>query len=395
MSAETGLHPLVGHERIREALGRAAQRGTLPATLLLHGPSGVGKQRMALWLGQALMCASPTVIGGCGECTGCRMALRLEHPDLHWTLPLPRPRNASTPEKLSEALEEARLEAVKRARTHPLSFGDAEGDEDRPRGIYMAAVQRLREEARKPPSMAPRRLFLIAEAQFLVPQESSPEAANALLKLLEEPPPHATFVLTSSHAGRLLPTIRSRTVPVHLGPLPRATVEAFLVERLQLSPDAARSASTLAEGSIGRALGFLPPAGGGTAPLERLREEARSLLEAALPGRGDRGMRLAAALGYGSTGARGLIDLLTALEAWLRDLAAAAAGSEESILNQDRAPWLLEIARRTRVHPASLDRARDAVDRTRELAAGNVNPQLLLAGLLREMAQHLQRETSA
>jgi len=389
------LHPVQGHETIRRSLARALLKGTLPGSILLHGPAGVGKQRLALWLGQALVCESPGPEGGCGVCRGCRMALRVEHPDLYWTMPLARPKGSLAPDKLGAALEELRGEALARARQTPLRAVGPDPDEDtRPRGIYVAAVQSLRGEAQRTPTLASQRLYLIAEAQFMVPQESSPEAANALLKLLEEPPPHAVFVLTSSEPGRLLPTIRSRTVPVHVGPLPRAEVESFLVRVAEASPEAASRAAALGEGSIGRALGFLPREGsGGDGALEELRQEARALLAASLaPGRGE---RFGLAMLQSATGARGLLDLLSSLETWLRDLAAAAVGAQGAIINQDGAEWLAGISRTRGIQPEGVERARHAVDRARVMASGNVNPQLLMAGLLRELSDHLVPESRA
>lgn len=387
MSDVHPLHPVAGHGKLQATLARALLRGTLPSTLLFHGPRGVGKQRLALWLGQALLCGSPGPGGGCGGCRPCRLALRLEHPDLHWLFPVPRPKGSPSPEKLAALLEEARGEAIARFRSAPLGPALDPEDEGRPRGIYLSAVQALRGEAYRRPSLGSRRLFLISEAQFLVPQEANPEAANALLKLLEEPPPHVVFVLTSSEVGRVLPTIRSRAVPLHVGPLPVTEVERFLEEVAGAAPGQARAAAILGEGSIGRALGFLPGPQGEAGPLERLREEARDLLEAALSGR--RGPRLALALTRPPTGARRLLDLLSALEGWLRDLAAAAAGAPDRVIHADRAGWLVEVVEARRVHPADLDRAREAVDRIRILAGGNVNPQLLVAGLLKELTEIL------
>ena len=66
-------------------------KGTLPSSLLLHGPRGVGKQRLALWLGQLLLCqANDDAEMPCGRCTACRFALELGHPDLRWFFPRPR-----------------------------------------------------------------------------------------------------------------------------------------------------------------------------------------------------------------------------------------------------------------------------------------------------------------
>ena len=76
------LHPVVGHQEVLRVLAGAHARGSLPATLLLHGPKGVGKQRVALWLAQLLVCEAPTADGPCQVCASCRMALSVEHPDL-------------------------------------------------------------------------------------------------------------------------------------------------------------------------------------------------------------------------------------------------------------------------------------------------------------------------
>ena len=69
MSAPQGLRPIAGHEAIRERLETAARTGRLPQSMLLHGPAGVGKQRLALWLARLLLCERQT---GCGECQSCR-----------------------------------------------------------------------------------------------------------------------------------------------------------------------------------------------------------------------------------------------------------------------------------------------------------------------------------
>src|SRR5262245_59753592 len=74
--------PLYGHAELRERLFPRIVAGTLPRSILLHGPAGVGKQRLALWIGQALLCT--TDAPPCGHCRECRYALELTHPDLTW-----------------------------------------------------------------------------------------------------------------------------------------------------------------------------------------------------------------------------------------------------------------------------------------------------------------------
>ena len=378
------LPTVAGHELARATFAVAHGRDSLPAALLIHGLAGTGKQRMALWLGQLLHCRSPDAQGPCGHCRSCRMALGLQHPDLHWFFPLPRPKRASGAERLVAALEEARAAALAAIRQEPLQPTYS----DEPRGIYLGAVTTIRRMALKRPSLGDRQVFVIGNAEELIPQEASDQAANALLKLLEEPPDGTTFVLTSSEPGRLLPTIRSRTVPFHLGPLARERVEGFLVEVAGAPAADARLAAALSRGSIGRALAFLP-AGGEPGPLERERAHARQLLEAALDG--GIGAAAAAASRMGVAGARGLLGLFAALEDWLRDLAAVATGAPA--LNHDARPFLEQVVAQRGIHPVGVARAVEEVEQAKHLAASNVNPQLLVYGMVRDAAAALETRT--
>jgi DNA polymerase-3 subunit delta' len=378
------LHELVGHEEARRALVRAREAGTLPSALLLHGPRGVGKQRLALWLGQLLVCESPTGSGPCSACRSCRMALRLEHPDLHWIMPLPRPRGVAA-DRLGDALEEARHQRLAELRERPLQA--SVGDPD-PTGIYLAAAQTLRRRAHRRPSMAREQLFIVADAELLVPQESSPEAANALLKVLEEPPEDTRLVLTSSEPGSLLDTIRSRTVPLHVGPLDEDRLAAFLVEAVGAEPSLARAAARRAGGAIGRALGFVPLDDGSPGPLEELHLEAWRVLKAAVSDGPGAGMALA--MGLGPTRARGLLELLAAVETWLRDLAAVAAGASERAVARDAVPELEALVRSTGVRAEAVARALPVVDEAAQQARGNVNPQLIMAGMVSGLRARLR-----
>src|SRR3954466_15792485 len=87
------LIDLYGHDDLKSRLARAAESGSLPASLLFHGPRGIGKQRLALWLGQLLLCER-AADGPRGPCAQCRFSTRLTHPDLHWVFPRPRPKDA-------------------------------------------------------------------------------------------------------------------------------------------------------------------------------------------------------------------------------------------------------------------------------------------------------------
>ncbi len=369
------LHPLIGHDGLQSSLSRALAAGTLPQSVILRGPRGVGKQRLALWLGQLLLCEDASSGGPCSECKSCRLALALEHPDLHWYFPLSKPKGAR-PDKLGDALEAARHDMLAEHRNDPLrpSLPSLE-----PSGLYLATARSIRARAQQSPAMGPYQVIVVGDAETLVPQESSQEPANALLKLLEEPPPKTFFVLTSSEPERLLPTIRSRAMPLHIPSLSDEQTTRFLIEKAGADPEGAARAARLARGSIGRALGFLP-AEDGPGPLELLRQKAFRLLAAASDR--DAGSIYRRSLEFGPTKSRGLIPLLDLVEDALRDLSAVVLNAPEKIMNDDTLDFLERIRRDWDIHPIAVANAFRHVDVARELASGNVNSQLVVAGLL-------------
>jgi DNA polymerase-3 subunit delta' len=379
------LPPLVGHEVVRQALGRALARGELASALLLHGPTGIGKQRLGLWLAQRLVCQQPLDAEPCDQCTPCRLALSLQHPDIHWFFPLARPKSSGSADRLAEVLEEARAGELQTRRDEPYRAalpGELAG-------IYLAQVQTLRRLAMSRPAMGLRKVFLIGDAENLVPQEASTEAANALLKVLEEPPTDTVFIVTASDPDELLPTIRSRLMPVRIQPLPVELVESVLVTATGADPDAARLAARLSEGSIGRALAFIPT-DGAPGPLDQVRLDARGLLEASLATEATD--RLVAALTTSPAGARGaFVDTLDFLALWIRDLSAVAAGAAEQVVNVDSIDRLRVLAGRLSGLGRGAGDALRSIDLARGMTRSNINPQLILASLLRQINQALTR----
>ena len=376
------LHRHWGHGPLLEALARAHLEETLPAALLIHGAKGTGKQHLALWLSRMLLCESPGPTGPCEECHPCHLAGKLEHPDLHWYFPLPRPKNASTPEKLAQGLEDARGEALAEFRANPLRpIGDNE-----PKSLYLAAARNLRRKAQRRPSMGDHQIFIIGEAETLAPQESSSEAANALLKLLEEPPSGTTLILTSAEPGRLLPTIRSRTTQLHLPPLRIGEVAEFLMAEAGVEKAEADRVGGLSKGSIGRALGFLRD-GDESGLLEQTRVAALGLLAAALANGREKSIQKA--ITFKPVGARGLRDLFNFLEECLGELARVASGLSLEAGTPEEVRFFEDVVGRWNIHPAAVPLAIRRVDEARGLAAGNVNPQLVIFGLLHELRREL------
>jgi len=360
------LHPLAGHYEARRRLAHALSEGRLPQVILVSGPKGVGKQRLALWLAQMIYCEEPEK-EPCGKCRGCHLVEGLGHPDLHWMTPIPRPKAADAAKQVEETAELV-AQAVDERRKAPL-YGPPDG-----MAIHGVATARLiARRAALTPVEGRRKVFIVGDAERLVPQEASPEAANALLKLLEEPPEDTVFVLTAEDPKALLPTVRSRAVPLRLGRLGSDEVRGFLESHLDppLDPAALDERVALAEGSIGRALWEVEDTA-------QARARALEFLEAAVGGEGtgrgrDRVQLMERVLKQAPWSARGEFSgMLEALGEALSDASRAALAREP----RRAVPGFLE-----RRDPAALSRALVLVAEAEEAARGNVNPQLLLAVL--------------
>ncbi len=343
---------LAGHETVRRRLRRMIDAGSLPGSILFEGRRGIGKQRLALWLAQLLVCEHADK--PCGTCLACRSVLELRHPDVFWVYPRPRLSDSSaTSDDVIEDLGEANSERVA---NHGL-YARTSGTE----AIFLATTLTIVGKAAMSPSMGRRKVFIVGDAERLVAQEGSDQAANAFLKLLEEPPADTTIVLTSSEPGALLPTIRSRVVGVRCAPLTDAEVLSFVrepnvksaLDALDLPRgDAERVA--LARGAPGDLLS--------AAALSTARAAALKLLSAA-SSRGEE--RYSVALAQGTAGARGAFsDMLEELNVLLRERA------ESSLMAGDDAG----------AYAAA--RATIAVTEAQARADGNVNPQLTAAALL-------------
>jgi DNA polymerase III subunit delta' len=361
------LHPLIGHQEVRRRLARALKEGRLPQVILLTGQAGVGKQRLALWLAQLLLCERPGE-EPCSDCRACRLVLTLSHSDLHWFVPVPRPKTSDSDKQVEEAAG-ALAQAMEDRRNQPLR---AQTDPMASHGI--ATVRLLQRRAALTSVEGGARVFILGEADRLVVQEASPEAANALLKLLEEPPPGSVFILTTEEPRRLLPTIRSRAAAVRLGRLSDLELRQFLETdvRPSLSEEELNRRVAAAEGSIGRALGLGDEAG-------QARQAAEQLLDAVLAGPGPTMER---ALRQPPWAARG--EFTAMLDALAETLGEAARGALGHTTRRQVPRALLRHR-----DPAPLLQAIEHVADAREAAWGNVNPQILLAVLGTELAEVL------
>jgi DNA polymerase-3 subunit delta' len=172
-----------------------AGRERLPHALLLHGMRGTGKRQFARALAQLLLCERGGVDGlACGTCAGCQLFTADNHPDIRWLVP------------------EADLPA--RAAGEESDEAPAEARSARRRTILIDQVRDIGEFLTLASHRGGRRVVLLAPAEAL-----NGPAANALLKLLEEPPAGAVFVAISDDLDAVLPTVRSRCVLLR-APLP-------------------------------------------------------------------------------------------------------------------------------------------------------------------------------
>ncbi|MDZ4687741.1 MAG: DNA polymerase III subunit delta' [Planctomycetaceae bacterium] len=214
-----------GHDDVRQSFARAAERGRLTQSYLFVGPEGVGKQLFARRMAQCLLCDRRTGsdLEACGECANCRPFLAGNHPDF--------------------------LMVERDPGKRELNVAKFVGDRDQRGKAGLCHDLSLR-------SSGSRKVAIINDADTM-----NDEAANALLKTLEEPPDGAMLILVASNLDSLLPTIRSRCQLVRFGPLSDADVaDLALQEEWATSREDARQLALLAEGSLAAARRLAAPA---------------------------------------------------------------------------------------------------------------------------------------
>jgi DNA polymerase-3 subunit delta' len=180
---------LIGNEKAKEILSRLLAKQALPHVLLFHGPDGVGKGHFALEVAQSLV-----------------VKVKKEHPDIHLIRPDPK------------------------SNQHPV-----------------AHMRQLIQESGLPPFEAPVKIFIIHDAEKMLPASS-----NALLKTLEEPPPHTCFILLTSQVELLLPTIISRCCKIPFFPIPDDELTAYIMQKFHTQDG--KKIALLSQGSISQAI---------------------------------------------------------------------------------------------------------------------------------------------
>lgn len=251
-----GFRSVRGHGPALELLRRAVANDRVASVYLFAGPQGVGKDRVAHALAQLLNCLARTDTGdACGACTACHKIAAGVHPDL---IVLQRERREAPKDSEAASDRHTRREDIPESELR--------------QNITVEQVEALLAVMPFRPHEGRARVVIVREAERLLAQ-----AANKLLKTLEEPPRDTHFVLVTHRPSSLLSTIRSRCQVVRFGLLATHDVSEVLAA---LGLDT--SIAPLGDGSVGRALAFRDPED--RARREALRDEVLASLRSGQPG---------------------------------------------------------------------------------------------------------------
>jgi len=330
--------------RIREMLARER----FPQGVILAGPAGSGKYTLATMVARAMNCLEQPTTDGlpdyCGKCSNCIRIAQLEDLD----------------SRVAEALEarEGMKETEKKdtrlfIQTHPDVLVIPP---DPPQlMIKVDQVRRVIENIYFRPSEGRERIFIFTDAAFMK------EAANSLLKVLEEPPDFATIFLLAENAAELLPTIRSRSMTLQLRSLSVAEIEQYLAKhRPDWKPQQRALVAKLSEGAVGRARTFDLDA------YSAAREHALTILRTALNSTEHTDLfKITETYRAGADGRQKTDLLLGCLYSVLQDLLFLDSGAPEQIRNTDILPQLQKLA-----PAASFEWLSSASDRLSEVERG-------------------------
>jgi DNA polymerase-3 subunit delta' len=312
---------VIGQDKILSLLDYSLRTDAIAHAYLLVGPRHVGKGTLAINLAQALNCNGPEL--PCGQCRSCQRILEGKHADV-------------TPIGLDSKTE--------------IGIDDIRG------------LQRL---ANLPPYEGKCKVFIIDDAEYL-----STEAANSLLKILEEPPQGVVWLLLAAEEEHLLPTIVSRCQRLELKPVPSERVQEVLVNSYNVDADKAKLLTQLCHGRLGWAVSAL--ANDDILELRSQRiAKLVSLLAAGLEHRFAYAQELASQFSENRKAGAEIIEMWLD---WWRDLMLIKGGCWEGIINVDYETALEEQARELSL--SEIKEFLANLGSLQEEISKNVNPRL-------------------
>ncbi len=325
-----GFSDFFGNQSTVNDLREMLARRHFPHALVLSGPEGAGKYTLAQMLAKVLNCLAPSAGKGlpdyCGECANCKQIAQCDDLDARF-------------QEAVEAREGLRETDRKATRLFVQSHPDVLVVPPDPPQM-MIKVDQVRQVIASiyyRPAAGRERVYIFTASTFMK------EAANSLLKVLEEPPEFATLILLAENPGELLPTIRSRCFLATLAPLPAVEIEALLTQRRSDWKARQRSlVARLSSGAVGSALKF------DLAAYVEARNHALTILSGAL-GAGDHSALFQATEQYraGADGRERTNRLLRILYGLLEDVMLAQSGTVDLARNSDIQPQIERLAAAT------------------------------------------------
>jgi len=321
-------------------LRTAARSGRVSHAYLFAGPAGVGRHDAAIAFAQLLNCERPQANDACGECRPCRLIAAGNYPDV---------------------------------RTVDVERGLLLDPRDTTRTVIgIDQVRALRREVAFPPLEGKYKVYIFAGADRM-----QAEAANSLLKVLEEPPPQVVIILVAESTVPMLPTVVSRCQLVRFSLVPAGEIEQALIARHNLDRGRARFIAAIAGGQLGRAVTWATS----QEDLE-WREQTLQLLERMESV--DLLERMDAAEAASKDKDR-LPDLLDLALFWFRDLLVWQETRDEMhLINLDRKETIARLA--AALPGAVLSERIAAIEEAKEALRRNVHPRLLLENLFLRLA---------
>ena len=343
---------ILGQERVVRVLRKALASGTTPHAYLFYGARGVGRFETACALAKALFCPNREH-DFCGACLDCR---RVDQ------------------EKGEKRDAEERSHADFLVLRPLVKVDEDQYEVDPERGaIRIHQVRELERWISVRGFQGGWRVCVFDGAEKI-----NDNAANALLKTLEEPPPQSLLILISSSRTELPPTIQSRCQPLYFQVVPERDVEEFLVARLTRSREELALLAVLSEGSLGRAIGMDPV---------WVFQERAQWMGRFLDFFGNRSRESLVELVEELSGSDRLMEVLDLLVSWYRDLAVfRGTGDPGRVLNRDLLAQVETWSRRWDA-PFLVGRLQ-AVQRAREdIVRTNLNERLVLEGMFLNLLQ--------
>ncbi len=362
-----GFNEFHGNQEVVQRLRETLAHDRFPHAVILAGPAGSGKYTLAQMVAKAMNCLSPPGSGLPDFCSRCRNCQRIAQAD-----DLDACFNEAVESR--DALRESdRKDTRLFVQTHPDVLIIPP---DPPQMmIKVDQVRRVIGTIYFRPAEGRQAVYIFTAGAFMR------EAANALLKVLEEPPDFATLFLLTENPGSLLPTIRSRCVTLTLAALPREEIERDLARvRPDWKPAQRALVARLSEGAVGRARAF------DVDSYSAARHDALVLLKTAIDG-DDHGVlfRITETYRAGAEGKAKTDQLLSAIYSLLEDLLFIKSGAPHLLRNSDIAAELKRLAERV-----DFDWIANAARRVGEIESG-MRRNLLRSLSLDAMAVSLER----